>query len=173
MSLFLPLNVLEGQVGESSKSSLYSLTGISTKYPLNGIRGSIYKNSMTMFMSEVLYRVLKEEVSDAEIFEWCEKKILLLDAIETSFSNFHLYFLLDLSVVLGFSPSSSDIKLFMGEHYPTVEKLMSLSFAESMLLPMTGQERNEIAGRILKYIESHTDTPIVVNSLRVLRECFY
>ena len=172
MSLFLPLNILEGQVGESSKSTLYSLSGISAKYPLNGIRGNIYKNSMTMFMSEVLYRVLKEETSDSEIFQWCEKKILLLDAMDTSFSNFHLYFLLDLSVVLGFDPSSSDIRAFMGEHYPVVEKLMSLSFAESMLLPMTGQERNDVAGRILKYIESHTDTPIAINSLRVLRELF-
>ena len=55
-SLFLPLTVLEADITESSKSKLYTARNLNAKYPLNGIRGNMFKNSMTLFMSEVLYR---------------------------------------------------------------------------------------------------------------------
>lgn len=172
MSLYLPLNVLEADVTESSKTTLYAIRNISAKYPLSGIRSSVFKNTMTLFMSEVLYRVLKEGNAEQGLFEWCEKNILLLDALESSFSNFHLRFLLELTVVLGFSPSSSDIRNFVGEHCAVVDKFITSSFAESMLIPLSGVERNEIAGEMLKYIEYHTESIIEVNSLKVLRELF-
>ena len=61
---------------------------------------------------------------------------------------------------------------FVGDHYPVVEKFMSLPFAESMLIPLNGQVRNEIAEEILRYIEFHTESAVNVNSLKVLRELF-
>ena len=172
MSLFLPLNILEATVVESSKSSLYTMRTPVAKHPLLGIRNSLYKNSMTMFMSEVLYRVIKDGTNEHGLFEWCEKNILLLDAITDDFSNFHLRFLLELAMVLGFSPSSQDLLPFVGEHYPVVEKFMTTSFVESMMIPLSGQVRNEIAEEILRYIEFHSESAVNVNSLKVLRELF-
>ena len=172
MSLFLPLNILEATVVESSKSSLYTMRTPVAKHPLLGIRNSLYKNSMTMFMSEVLYRVIKDGTNEHGLFEWCEKNILLLDAIKDDFSNFHLRFLLELAMVLGFSPSSQDLLPFVGEHYPIVEKFMTTSFVESMMIPLSGQVRNEIAEEILRYIEFHSESAVNVNSLKVLRELF-
>ena len=49
---------------------------------------------------------------------------------------------------------------------------MTLSFAESMLIPLNGQVRNEIAEEILRYIEFHTESAVNINSLRILRELF-
>ena len=172
MSLFLPLNILEATVVESSKSSLYTMRTPVAKHPLLGIRNSLYKNSMTMFMSEVLYRVIKDGTNEHGLFEWCEKNILLLDAITDDFSNFHLRFLLELAMILGFSPSSQDLLPFVGEHYPIVEKFMTTSFVESMMIPLSGQVRNEIAEEILRYIEFHSESAVNVNSLKVLRELF-
>ena len=172
MSLFLPLNILEATVVESSKSNLYTMRNPVAMHPLLGIRNSLYKNSMTMFMSEVLYRVIKDGTNEHGLFEWCEKNILLLDAIKDDFSNFHLRFLLELAMVLGFSPSSQDLLPFVGEHYPIVEKFMTTSFVESMMIPLSGQVRNEIAEEILRYIEFHSESAVNVNSLKVLRELF-
>ena len=172
MSLFLPLNILEATVVESSKSNLYTMRTPVAKHPLLGIRNSLYKNSMTMFMSEVLYRVIKDGTNEHGLFEWCEKNILLLDAITDDFSNFHLRFLLELAMVLGFSPSSHDLQPFVGAHYPIVEKFMTMSFVESMMIPLSGQVRNEIAEEILRYIEFHSESAVNVNSLKVLRELF-
>ena len=172
MSLFLPLNVLEADIIETNKSTLFTARNISAKYPLAGIRNDMFKNSMTMFMSEVLYRVVKDGAMEEGLFEWCEKDILMLDAIRTDFSNFHIRFLLELSVALGFSPEAQDLMPFVGDHYPIVEKFMSLPFADSMLIPLNGPVRNGIAEEILRYIEFHTESAVNVNSLKVLRELF-
>ena len=172
MTLMLPLTILEAEIVETSKSTLYTARNLSAKYPLSGIRNSIAKNSMTLFMSEVLYRTIKEGANEQGLFEWCEKNILLLDAMQSDFSNFHIRFLLELAVVLGFSPESQDLMPFVREHYPLVERFMKESMADAMLIPLNGAIRNEIAEEILRYIEYHSESTVNVASLKVLRELF-
>ena len=172
MTIFQPLNVLEAEILETGKSTLYTARNLVAKHPLLGIRNNMFKNSMTMFMSEVLYRVIKDGAYEQGLFEWCEKDILLLDSIQSDFSNFHIRFLLELTVALGFSPEARDLTPFVGDHFPIVEKFMTLSFAESMLIPLSGTIRNEIAEEILRYIEFHSESAVNVNSLKVLRELF-
>ena len=172
MSLFLPLNILEADVQESTKSTLFTARNLTARHPLLGIRSNVFKNSMTMFMSEVLYRVIKEGAAEQGLYEWCERNILLLDAVQNDFSNFHLRFLLELTVALGFSPESRDLQPFVGDHYPMVERFMQTSFAESMLIPLNGTVRNEIAEEILRYIEFHTESSVNINSLKVLHDLF-
>ena len=172
MTLMLPLTVLEAEIVETSKSTLYTAKNLSAKYPLSGIRNSISKNSMTLFMSEVLYRTVKDGANEQGLFEWCEKNILLLDAMKSDFSNFHICFLLELAVVLGFSPETKDLMPFVRDHYPIVERFMKESFADAMFIPLNGAVRNEIAEEILRYIEYHSDSAVNVASLKVLRELF-
>ena len=172
MSLFLPLNILEADIIESSKSNLFTAKNVALRHPLLGIRNDVFKNSMTMFMSEVLYRVVKDGTREEGLFEWCEKTILLLDAMQSDFSNYHIRFLLELAVALGFSPESRDLKPFVGEHYRIVETFMQSSLAEAMLVPLNGTIRNDIAEEVLRYIEFHTESALNINSLRVLRELF-
>ena len=137
-----------------------------------GIRNSVYKNSITMFMSEVLFRIVREGAYEQGLYEWCEKNILLLDAMQEDFSNFHIRFLLELTIALGFSPEAKDLLPFVGDHYAVVEQFMKLPFADSMLIPLTGPVRNEIAEEILRYIEFHTESAVNINSLKVLRDLF-
>ncbi len=172
MSMFLPLNILEADIIESTKSNLFIAKNLSPKHHLNGIRENIHKNTITMFISEVLYRTVKEGANEPGLYEWAEKSILMLDAITTDFSNYHLKFLLELAGQLGFSPKGEDLKPFVGENYQIVMDFMRLSFADSLLMPMNGVLRNNIAESILRYIEYHLDYPLNIKSLKVLRELF-
>lgn len=172
MSLLLPLNILEADVTDSGKPGLLPVRNISIGHPLMGIRNNLFKNTMTMFLSEVLYRVVKEGTAEPGLYEWCERQIMLLDAMETDFSNFHLRFLLELSIALGFSPQSEDLRPFLGDNQPFIEQFMSTSFAESMLIPLSGILRNEICEGVLRYIEYHLESTLTINSLKVLRELF-
>ena len=172
MSLLLPLNILEAEITESTKSTLYTARNLTSRHPLLGIRNNIYKNTMTMFLSEVIYRTIKEGAQEHDLFEWCRGQILLLSAMESDFSNFHIRFLLELSVALGFSPETSDLMPFVEENYTTVSQFMTASFAESMLIPLSGQVRNKICEDVLRYIEYHTESTLTINSLKVLRELF-
>ena len=74
--------------------------------------------------------------------------------------------------MLGFSPQAKDMEHFVGERFPIVEKFMTMPFAESMLIPITGSIRNEIAEGVLRYIGFHTESSLNINSLKVLRELF-
>ena len=172
MTLFQPLSILEADIQESSKSNLYTAKNISLKHHLSGIRGNMFKNSMTMVRSEVLYRTVKDGANEEGLYEWCEKNILLLDAIKSDFSNFHIRFLLEFAIALGFSPETRDLTPFSGTHFPVIERFMKEDFAQSMLIPLSGAVRNEIAEDILRYLEFHTESSINVNSLKVLRELF-
>ena len=172
MSLLLPLNIIEADITESTKSTLFTARNLSSASSLLGIRNNIYKNTMTMFLSEVIYRTIKEGAQEQGLFEWCRGQILLLDALQNDFSNFHIRFLLELSVALGFSPESSDLMPFVGENYVTVSQFMTTSFAESMLIPLSGPVRNKICEDVLRYIEYHTESTLTINSLKVLRELF-
>ena len=125
-----------------------------------------------MFLSEVIYRTIKEGAQEQGLFEWCRGQILLLSAMETDFSNFHIRFLLELSVALGFSPETSDLMPFVGANFTTVSQFMTASFAESMLVPLSGPVRNKICEDVLRYIEYHTESTLTINSLKVLRELF-
>lgn len=172
MSLFLPMNVVEADITESSRSTLFTAKNIASRHPLVGIRNSVSKNSITLFLSEVLYRTVKDGAMEQGLFEWCEKNILLLDAMESDFSNFHIRFLLELTVVLGFSPATDDFLSFAHDHIAIMDRFLKASFSESMLIPLSGSLRNTLAEEILRYIEYHIESSLNVNSLRVLRELF-
>ncbi len=171
-SLFFPLSILEADVSETDKSRLLTARGIVSRYPLAGLRNSHGKSAISMFVSEVLYRVVKEGMQDVALYDMCVKNILLLDALESDYSNFHLYFLLEFIIGLGFSPEPEDLAPFVGERLPIVSEFIAKPFSEAMLVPMSGDIRNDIAGKLLKYIEFHTESAVNVNSLRVLHEIF-
>lgn len=172
MAMLLPLSVIEADVVETTKSTLFTARNLSSRYPLLGIRNNLYKNSMTLFLSEVLYRTVKDGANEDGLYAWCLKNILLLDALDSDFSNFHIRFLLEFAVALGFSPESRDLAPFVGENFPIVEKFMRESFADVMMIPLNGSVRNEIAEGILRYIEFHSDSAINIASLSVLHELF-
>ena len=171
-SLFFPLSILEADIFETNKSRLFTARNVASRYSLTGIRNSIGKSAITMFVSEVLYRVIKDGMQDAALYDMCVRNILLLDAMESDFSNFHLYFLLEFIISLGFSPELHDLEPFLDERLPLVADFIGKPFSEAMLVPMTGEVRNDIAERLLKYIEYHTESSVKVNSLNVLRELF-
>ena len=172
MALFMPLSVIEGEVTENPKSDLWRLREVSAPVPLNGIRNDVRKNTMTLFMSEVLLRTLRDGANEPGLYDWCRSSILTLDALDSDFANYHLRFLLEFAGALGFSPSLPDLAPFAGEYLGVVKQLLTLDEAQSLLIPLSGAQRNAVASLLLDYIGFHTDTRISVRSLQVLRELY-
>ncbi len=172
MALFLPLNILEAEVAENPKSDLWFARNFVSVSPLAGIRGNIHKNTMTLFMSEVLFRVVKDQTNEEGLTDWLKKSVLTLDALQSDFANFHLWFLLELCAVLGFNPDTAGLAPFAGNHLGHINSLLTRPFGEAMLLPLRGADRNEIAECILRYIEHHTESAVNVRSLAVLRDIY-
>ena len=171
-ALFLPLNILEADVVENPRSDLWSLKGIHALDSLSGIRGNIHKNTMTLFLSEVLFRTIREGAVEDGLYEWCVGSILALNALEADYANYHVRFLLEFAGALGFRPTFQDIAPFVQEHAMEMRQMLQGSFSESMLVPLTGPVRNSLCESVLKYLEYHTDQPIRIKSLAVLRELY-
>ena len=171
-TLFLPLNILEADVVENSKSELWTLKNITLKDTLAGIRGDLRKNTMTLFLSEVLFRTVRDGANEDGLYEWCVGSILTLNALEADFANFPVRFLLELAGALGFRPTFDDIAPFAGEHLSQMKALTAASFSESLLLPLNGSTRNALCEELLQYLSYHTEANIQVKSLAVLRELY-
>ena len=152
---------------------MMTVSSLAASYPLNGLRGNLYKASISMFMAEVLFRVLRDGANEEGLYDWCIRKILLLDAMDGNFSNFHLLFLLELTSVLGFRPEFSDLAPFVSEENAAVaENLMRLPFEEAMLVPMTGAVRSDLIESFLSYMEIHLEYPLNIRSASVLKDLF-
>ena len=172
MALFQPLSVLDAEVVENPRSDLWRVHALSARHPLTGLRTSPAKSAMTLFLSEVLYRTVREGAGEEGLYAWCERSILTLDALEGDFANYHLRLLLELCGALGFSPALEDLAPFAGKHLTRLRDLLQADFGACMLLPMSGEVRGEIAELLLRYLSHHTETRIEARSIRVLSELF-
>lgn len=172
MTLFLPMNVLEAEVVENPKSELWAIRNIGLKEGLPSVRGNLYKNTMTLFLAEVLFRTLREGMAEDGLYEWCIGSLLALNALESDFSNFPVRWLMELAGAMGFRPSFDDIAPFAKENLKEMKLLLNADFSESMLIPLNGATRNALCEELLQYLSYHTEYPVQVKSLSVLRELY-
>ena len=172
ISFFQPLSILDCEITESPKTQLFSASLFTSAHPLAGIRGSYSKNAISMFMAEVLLRAIREGSQEEGLFEWCRSEILLLDAMEDGFANFHVRFLLDFAAAAGFSPGMADLLPFAEDSAGVLQRLVEAGPAGAMLVPLSGTQRSEACARLLKYLEFHLETPLHIRSLAVLGELF-
>ena len=170
MAFWQPLSVLDVEVLENPKSDLWRLHGVSAVYPLAGLRGDVGRSAVCMFMAEVLYRAVREG-AEPELYDWCEKSILTLDALSGSYANYHLRWLLELASAMGFTPSLEDLAPFAEEHLREMSGLLG-PYEGALLLPLTGKARGEIAGALLDYLSAHLEYRLNIRSLAVLGELF-
>ncbi len=172
MALFLPMNVLEADVVETPKSDLWTIRNISLKEGLTSVRKNLYKNTMTLFLAEVLFRTLREGMAEDGLYEWCIGSLLALNAMESDFSNFPVRWLMELAGAMGFRPSFDDIAPFAKENLKEMKLLLNADFSESMLIPLNGATRNALCEELLQYLSYHTEYPVQIKSLSVLRELY-
>lgn len=172
MALLLPMNILEMEVVPNPKSTLWSARNLTARDPLNGIRNNLYKNTMSLFLSEVLLRTVKDGQAEEGLYPWCVRSILTLNGLESDFSNFHIRFLLEFADALGFRPTFDDVAPFAEKHLRQLKPFLTASFSESMLVPLRGEDRNALCEDLIRYLEYHTESSINIRSLTVLREVF-
>ena len=166
---FLPLAIVEADVAENPRSSLATLRGLQLKEALADIRSDLYKNIMTIFLGEVLLRILPEGNVEEGLYDWTLSRILTLEALEGESANFPVWFLLDLAGALGFRPSWDDVAPFAKGHETALKPFLEQDFAACMLLPLTGAVRSGLCACLLDYLSFHTGQTLQVNSLEILR----
>ena len=190
---FHNLAVLDIVSVESPKSSMAYLKEYEPAIPLDSLRSDVVKNSIALFISELLYRTVVEQNCDERLFGWLCEAIARLNAVGTdAVANFHLWFLAGLCTVLGFGPSQTgdfdgsehlqSAKLIgekpltadpsRGDNLTLLRELTAKPFAEAMAIPLNGARRRDFCDSMIRYISYHLGINLHLRSLDVLHDLY-
>ena len=111
-----------------------------------------YKQTIALFLSEVLYHTLRHPMEDTEMFDYLRGAIRLLDE-EPEPQNFHLQFLIGLAQRLGFAIDED-------------------AHPELVRIPASRAERQKQLRQLCSYLSENIDTWQSPRSLDVLTEIF-
>jgi DNA repair protein RecO (recombination protein O) len=190
-TLFQPLSLVEMVVSNSNKGNLQRISEINNQHPYVDIPYNIVKSSIAIFLNEVLYKTLKEEHADEEIFEFIKNSLLILDLKTDNCSCFHIYFLVQLSRFLGFYPQgnySEETKYFdlkegrfvlnipshsnylVPEIAQLFDNLSNVNYETLAQLQINKAQRKILLQQIVLYYQLHMPSIGVIKSIDVLEE---
>lgn len=101
---FQALQILDLKHAERNKGELKRLQEARIHYSYQNLYFDPVRSCLSLFLAEILYKVLKNEEPSPPLYRFLKSSLILLDQAEGSLANFHLVFLMNLSSHLGFSP---------------------------------------------------------------------
>ena len=189
-SFFQAFTILQIDLNYKARSGLQNIREVSIAQHTTKLHSDIRKSTVALFLSEILYKSLREEEQDKALFEFLRLSIDFLNSVESSFANFHLIFLLQLSKYLGFYPSASINEEFFNmqsgsfdtqishEHFldseesQILKKLMKTSFFERENLKIENLQRRKILSKLIEYYQIHIPGMGKISSREVLESVF-
>jgi DNA repair protein RecO (recombination protein O) len=102
--LFQPLTLLDLTVYHKATGNLQSLKEVQNLYPYQSLPFDIRKSSVALFMNELIFRSIREEEPNRELFDFLFKTCVELDSIQSDLPLFPLLFSIKLTKFLGFKP---------------------------------------------------------------------
>ena len=190
VGFFQPLTQLEIDANHKNNGGLEGLRAVKIINPYKTIHLNIIKNSIVMFLSEILSKSIKEEEKNLALFNFLKQSIVWLDQ-SSRFSNFHIHFLVKLLSFMGISPDLSNQKLggfnmiegvfckydgseycFNGEIISHFKSFLGTEFDDSIEEVNTSHKRKKLIEFLIKYMQIHLPDFKRPNSLNILYELF-
>ena len=176
IALFQPLNILDLIVYYKETGGIQRIAEVQPTIILCSIPYDFKKTGIGLFIAEILYKTLKEESSNLEMFGFLISSIQWLDTIQENFENFHLQFLLKLARYLGFDPQSAHelleqigrITSSSGTGTDALDFLIKNNYSDN--IKITGALRRDILEKILQFYNFQIENFGEIKSLAVLRE---
>ena len=191
--LFQPLSLVEFEAEIRLKATLHTIKEAKLWYPFQTIPYDPYKSGIALFLSEFLFRTLREETDNEALYAYLVHSIQWLDSCERSFANFHLVFLMRLSRFLGLYPYVETYR--EGDYFDMlnacftsqqplngmyvrpqeavhIHNLMRMRYETMHLFAMNRLERNRCLEVIIAYYRLHLPDFQELKSLPVLKELF-
>ena len=189
IAYFQPLTQLEITANYKNNRSLHFINEVKVSTPYLTIPTNVVKQTMLVFLSEVLTHALKEEEENSELFHYLETTFLWLDS-QNETANFHLYFLMNLTKYLGFYPEKGEQFLYFdllegkftdhinsrhyisGENLTYFKQLHGTNFDGLFKLKFNKKSRQSLLETLIQYFELHLPGFRKPKSLEVLKMVF-
>lgn len=185
-------SMLEVVSKTSSKSSLPRITESKNLHLLLSLRTDVGKNAMAFLLAETLSKCVQEEEPNSLLYDFITSKIIVLDKCSSSFANFHLHFICQLTKHLGICPVPNndkstlfDIKegefikykpshphFLNNQESQLFQRFLFDSWDEVQSIKLSGQKRSYLLTEILKYFQYHVPGFEQPKSLDILNDVF-
>lgn len=186
---FQPLTILYLTANHNSKGNLNTIKEVEVAYFYNSLFSNIKKQTIALFLAEILYFSLKEEEKNSILFQYLEAAFMWLDTHD-NVVNFHLLFLLNLTKFLGFYPKlvNEDYSYFdlmegaftNKKTYTTIseeklaqfKKILGINFDAIHKVNFSASNRQEVLSTLIQYFQLHLSGFNKPKSLNVLKSIF-
>ncbi len=187
-----PLTLLEMDVYYQQGKSLQRIKDLKCTPILNELHFELLKSAVGMFVAELIGKCLREEnEEDNNLFEFVYSAIQILDITKESVANYPLFFMIQLSRYLGFSPkpnyspernSFSLHEGFFGPYEPTntescnpelsakLFELMLARFDNFSTIQISHLNRMQLLDKLIRYYQLHLMVFSELKSPKVLKE---
>ncbi len=190
-NLFQPLSIIELVAYFKKPGGLHRVSEVNPSPALHTIPYDTVKSTMAIFLAEVLYKSIREEETNPELFHFLDHAIQMLDVHTEATGRFHLSFLIQFSKYLGFYPhgrySASSPWFDMKEGYFREERpshpyfmsrdlsrlldtLIEINLESVSELKISAIERKLLLEGLIGYYELHHTQGQTIQSHHVLAE---
>jgi len=191
MQFFQPLTLLSLECDVRPQWQVHKLTDVSFLQPPASLLTVPSKLAISLFIAEFLYHALRDEQSNAPLFDYVKASIAWLDGSADHYANFHLVFLMRLSRFLGFFPNLHDDgpyfdlraatfcseppvhrDFLMPQEATHIRVLMRMDFPTMHLYRLSRSERQRILEVQLFYYRIHLPSFPELRSVAVLQALY-
>lgn len=192
-NLFQPLTQVELVAYHKKSPGLKRIKDIQCDLPYQSIPFDTSKSVTVIFLAEILYRAIKEEECNTDLFDYIAHALHIFDIRHQNFSSFHIYFIAGLTKHLGFYPDINQYKpgyvfdlaegVFINSDSPKNDcmdanstsvfvELLRSSFETFFLIGINASERKSLLESLTRYYELHLTHHAKIKSKEVLHEIF-
>jgi len=190
LALFQPLTILEIDANHKNNGNLESLRSAKILHPYKTITFDIYKNSIALFLSEILSKSIREEEKNEALYLFIKNSMIWFDS-SSSYINFHIHFIVKFLKFLGISPIESKINFkgfdmingtfsnslnkdncMTGKVITYFKEFLGTNFDRNDLTISSSLERKELLEFLMKYMQIHLEDFRRPNSLNIMYDLF-
>ena len=193
-SHFQPMTLLNLVVYHREKNELQHLREAEIAEPFHAISSDLRKSTIALFLSEILMKAVNAGEKNIEMFDYISSSLRFLDVQEEGAENFHIFFLIKLSLYLGFYPRGNpqhdgfyfDLRegkfsRSIASHPDYLDKelstnlniLSNIQAGDLASLQLDKKSRNELLNAILVYYQIHLTGLGTIKSADILKEVFH
>ena len=196
-AMYQPASLLDMEVYHYEQKNMQRIKEANWSYLPHQTQSSVIKNSIALYMMELLHKTLKQPEQNTDLFYFCEDALQQLDKAPVAVAaNFPLFFTLHLSHFFGFrihdiEPDNADAEIIYLDllegnftqqqpphpHFMEKEDALITSDLLKMMQPheldqlkMNHQKRRILLAKYLEYYALHIQEFGSMKTLSVLQE---
>ncbi len=193
-AILQPMFVLEFEGLQSPKMQMHRMKDVRQAFPLRTTPFDVRKSTISLFMAEVLYRVVREVEPHSPLFDFVAACVEALDDMEdaAAVANFHLWFLVQLSAHLGIYPGNeylsgawfdiseglftpikpSHLNCFSDDNSRIFGLLMAADAAALAQINLARGQRSAFLVAMMSHFTYHLESAGTIRSIDILRDVF-